>query len=1582
MRKHFLVLTLVLISVITYHFIDSFDDKQLEPPEYSPKVTKKKSVKKPYDQPDQAILFDLERTKDPKLGYATAKRRFEAFLETKRSLRKYQSRTEAAVAGVHWEERGPNNVGGRTRALAFDPSDPDHKKVWAGSVSGGLWYNEDITMATSPWKNVDDFWANLAITSIAFDPSDNNVMYVATGEGWFNFDAVRGAGIWKSADGGATFTQLTSTDNFTFTYVQKIVVASNGDVFAATRNASVQRSEDGGDTWSRVLVEGGASRAADLEIATNGDIYASLGIFSSAHIFRSSNNGDSWTEVTPTTTSGGRIELAVAPSASSQTANTVVYAVKYNQNATTNDDISWVRKTSDGGSNWSDLPIPIDFSSGNHFTRGQGWYDLIMAVHPTNEDIVLMGGIDLYKTADGGANWNPVSQWFGGNNKPYVHADNHAIVFRPGFDNEVIFGNDGGVYYSPDAGSATDPNFSVQNYLYNVTQFYSVAMENSAGVNYFLAGTQDNGTHQFNFAGVNPTIEVTGGDGGFTFIDQDNSNIQITSFTNNNYQISTNGGESFSTLTGSSSNGSFINPADYDNDENILYAAGNPGRLERYSGIGGTVTHSSLSIAINNEQITAVTVSENTTDRIFVGTNNGSVYRIDNAAGTPSVIEISDIVDNNGGTLSSIAIGATDNTLVATLSNFGITSVFYSSDGGTSWTSKDESSHGLPDMPVRWALFNPDDNSEVLLATEQGVWSTDNIAATNPGWEATNSGLANVRCDMLQYREADKLVAIATHGRGLYTTDIFATPLAQFSAEKEEWYVGVPLQFEDASLQATSWEWDFDNDGNVDATTQNPTFTYMTTGSKTVKLTINSDAGLSITKTNFIEILDRPEIPFSTGFESDGAGFCSYLINSATSERFEWGAGTASKPNFNPFNGEETINGNNNWMTSLTGSHGFSTKYALETPPFSFLGADDGTYTLSFAYKAATGTGAGMNMEYSLDGGETWTVLGGLQGSDPNAISNWYTDASIIGLSGASGWTGASFQVFTASYDISEFRGEADVRLRFVFGARGSSLDGFQIDDFSISGTAVTAPLHWEGTVSNDWTTAANWENSVVPDVDANVIIPQSSETFPVLDSEITLNAVLIEDDASFSVGEDGAVAITDLYNEGSLTIESGGVLALMGNRFGDGSETIERTLTGNASLSIIGVPVAGATIADLDADYVFEYNNISQSFTTPASGTNVTPGNGYFVGTNDDTYNLSVSGTISAADVTKTVTQGTDNFSMVANPFAAPIDASVFFDNATNTSTTTGTAYLWNDAGVNAGGLRGGDYISVNSVGVAGGPLDPGNGAAGAQSTADFDGSFNSMQGFFVEVASPGNVVFKSSMQVLDANDSDSFFKQPNDRRQLVKLSFSGNDLYNDLIVTLDENATEEDDYSMDARKFSGNENISFYSMNDQGKYAIQALPNEAKLREVSLGYQVALTGDYQLSVEDFEMPDSGLKAFLIDSHSGESHQLDQEFALTLSLDAGEINDRFKLVFGESVITSVQDQLNKELKVYSSSNGLIVEFYGDAKVVSIIDLSGREVYAQTVRFDNSIAEIEPSLDREKVYIITVGNQKAKFILR
>lgn len=1545
------------------------------------KGKKKKKKSERYDRPDLAVALEVEKTINPTLGYVPDNARLNAFTKTMESISN-RNISNAAISGVDWTERGPNNVGGRTRALAFDPSDASNKKVWAGAVGGGLWYNDDITMATSQWQNVDDFWTNIAVTSIAFDPSDNDIMYASTGEGWFNADAIRGEGIWKSSDGGATFTQLSSTDISTFYYVQKVVVASNGDVFATTRNGSVQRSTDGGATWSKVLNSGNI-RGADLEIAANGDIYASVGIFSSPSIYRSVDNGDNWTDVSPTITTNGRIELAIAPSASSTTGTTVIYAVKYNSSASGSDDVSWVRKSSDGGSNWSDLTIPSDWQSGNHFTRGQAWYDLIMTVHPTDSDIVLMGGIDLYRTSDGGTNWDAISQWFGGNGEPYVHADQHNIVFRPGFNDEAIFGNDGGIYYSSDAGSATQPNFSAINYGYNVTQFYAVAMENSAGSNYFLAGAQDNGTHQFNFVGVNPTIEVTGGDGGFTFIDQDDSNYQITCFTNNNYNLSTDGGGDFSSLTGSSDDGRFINPADYDSDANILYAAGDANQLERYSGIDGTPAHSSLTLSINSHQVSCVTVSEYTSNRIFIGTGSGAVYIVDNANGTPSLTNISGIVDDESGYVSSIAVGASDNELIATLSSFGVISVFYSSDGGSNWTSKDESAYGLPDFPVRWALFNPNNTTEVLLATEQGIWSTDDITQSNPGWEVVNTGLANVRCDMLQVRSADNLVIVGTHGRGLFSTDIFATATAQFTADKEEWYVGIPLSFQDGSLKATSWEWDFDNDGIVDATAQNPQHTYSSTGTKTVKLTINNDAGTSITKTNYINIINRPAVPFSTGFESDGSGFCSYLINSATVEKWEWGSGAVTKNNFNPGNGHETISGSNNWMTSLANNHGFSTKYALETPPFSLLNGS-GQYVVKFDYKAVTGTGAGMNMEYSIDQGSSWQILGDLQASDASAIQNWYNTSDVIGIGGANGWTGSSFSVINAQYDISSFIGESDIRFRLVFGSTGSANDGFQVDNFEITGNATSLDFTWNGAVDSDWATAGNWSSGEVPSSIDNVIIPDvTSINTPIVNEDITINDLKIEANGILTIGSNVIQLDGNFDNDGSMSIASGASFIPMNGVSGTGSTTVERNTTfgiSDGQYSVIGSPITTGSTSSL-GNIVYSYDETvaydpggadgSNRFVSVSTPETMTTGDAYFSANTGDISFTGIpnSGNVDVSLIYNTANDGgaTDaGFNLVSNPYTAAISYTNLMAGNTDID---GTIYIWDDGGSNSTQRTNSDYITANSMGAASG---------GSSRAGSWDGYIRSTQGFFVKATSAGTLNFTPSMMVTTNNSDAGFFRE--ESPTVLKFALSSSKQYNEIIIGFTEDATQGFDRTLDAYKIKGNSGPQLYSKMKGANMAIQALPIITKETIVDLEFDVAEAGVYTLELQDAS--NYGFRIYLKDKNLNKFIDISETNIYEFETNSVISSDRFSLVFTPYEVLSIDDELHiNDMVVFTNANTLNVRVQNELPnaTISIYNLSGTLVKQfRNIDFDRS--DFSTVFNDHGLFIIRIESGKTVFV--
>ncbi|MBL6447723.1 T9SS type A sorting domain-containing protein [Fulvivirga sp. 29W222] len=713
-----------------------------------------------YDRPDLALLHEFEMTKDPSLGFVPSERKVAAFKEVKSLIRKRA--TQKAIDNVNWTERGPNNVGGRTRALMFDPNDTNAQKVWAGGVAGGLWYNNNITSSSSQWVAVDNFWANLAISTIAYDPSNTQNFYVGTGEGFYNADAVRGAGIWKTADGGSTWSQLSSTNNSNFYYVQKVAVTSSGTVLAATR-AGLYRSTDGGASWSQVI----AGKMADIEVTSNGNIFVSKGIFDTGVVYKSTNDGVSFSTVTPAS-GGERIELASAPSNGN-----VIYAV-----ASSGSDIAWFRKSTDGGSTWTSVTTPNYLSqsctnSGQDFTRGQAWYDLILAVHPTNSNIVLVGGVDIHKSTNGGNSWSSVSYWTGAC-ASYLHADQHAIAFRPGFVDQAIFGNDGGVSYSSNVGSSSSPSFSARNNGYNVTQFYAVAASNTANSNYFLAGAQDNGSHKFTSAGINSTTEVSGGDGAFCHIDQDNSNYQITSYVYNVYYRSTNGGSSFSNFISDQGRGRFINPTDYDDSANKLYAAGNANELVRIDNITGSASKAVVNVSINSGKISAVKVSPFTANRIFVATENGDVYRIDNAhTSSPTVTSIRGASFPNG-YVSCIEIGSSDSQLLVTFSSYGVASVWESRNGGSSWANKEGN---LPDMPVRWVLYNPSNTNQVLLATELGVWSVDDINVTSPVWDVSNAGLANVRCDMLQYRAADKLVVLATHGRGVFTTDVFSSTI-------------------------------------------------------------------------------------------------------------------------------------------------------------------------------------------------------------------------------------------------------------------------------------------------------------------------------------------------------------------------------------------------------------------------------------------------------------------------------------------------------------------------------------------------------------------------------------------------------------------------------------------------------------------------------------------------------------------------------------------------------------------------------------------------------------------------------------
>ena len=787
----------------------------------------------------------------------------------------------------------------------------------------------------------------------------------------------------------------------------------------------------------------------DIEISASGSFFAAEdggGIYKSA-----TGAAASWSLLGGGLPSAaGRIEMACAPSNGNR-----IYAMFESGNV-----CGGIYRSSDGGTSWTSLTVPGAMGM-SEFTRGQAWYDFIMGVNPTDANQIWIGGVDVLRSTDAGATWTQMTQWYGGGGFPYIHADQHGMFFLNG--NTAYFTNDGGIFQTANA-SATNPAFSVKGDGYNVTQFYACAIHPTAGQDEFLAGAQDNGSQRFLSAAISNTTEVTGGDGAYCHIDQDQPNIQITAYVYNDYFITNNSWGS-NTEIGSGGSGSFINPTDYDDAGNNLYGCHNTGAYEITQNVGTSNTMSTRSIAaFAGARITSIRVSPNTANRVFFGLNNGDVVRVDNAnAASPT----GTVIRAGSGSVSCVEVEqGNDNHLLVTYSNYGQVSVYESINGGTAWTAAEGN---LPDMPIRWALFNPNNAAQALLATEIGVWSTDLINGSTTVWGPSNTGMGNVCTYMLQYRTSDKMVIAATHGRGLFSSDVFTTPTADFDATPRVTYTTRPVQFINSSLQDVSWAWNF-GDGNT-STLENPSHTYNVPGRYTVTLTINGGAS-SKTETQFIHVLPDRNTPYLVG---DGGNFDvnpdDFDAIAVSGVNFERGNSAIAGKN-------STFSGAFAWVTGLTdATYTDNAETALYTPAYDFSVST--TYTLRFRAKYnVENTYDGFRVEYTTDKGLSWHPVG------TTTAASWYNYANPNNdrpfPQNEAFFTNSSSSFTQYTRDVSALSPNTNVAFRIVFKSDGGvTAPGVAIEDFeilrpialSVSGFELKAKWLDSGEAQLDWKT-------------------------------------------------------------------------------------------------------------------------------------------------------------------------------------------------------------------------------------------------------------------------------------------------------------------------------------------------------------------------------------------------------------------------------------------------------------------------------------------------------------------------------
>ncbi len=553
------------------------------------------------DKPGMGALQDYLMTIDPVLKRVPRERLKDAYAIT-RNLQKEQNLKSKNQ--LEWQS-APANMGGRSRDIMWDPNDPNGTKVWAGCVTGGLWYNDNITDDSFSWIPVDDFWQTLSVSSIVFDPNDPQTYYVGTGEAQTALIIYRessglGFGILKSTDAGLTWNVIPFTENFTYVTDIEIKdedgisaiyagVASGiymGSQFQSNPTDGLWKSVNGGESWEQVLPDipgfDVPHAVSDIELGPDGRIYVGTmpnlsGEGGATILYSDEGNYGSWTineeyklliENTPNFNLPGRVMLAPAPSDEDY-----VYALiaQGYQGGLPGYECHIIIKSEDKGENWTMTGLPPnDPNAGNWAFIA--WHALTASVNPNNPEILYAGGLDLNRSIDGGVSWQAISDWLGmysPGEDDYVHGDLHRILFKPGSDSEVIISTDGGVFYTADI-LADSPVFEERNIGFNTLQTYKCAISPIASSINYLAGFQDNCTVLYGDEPVTINDILSGGDGACCFWDQNEPEMFFTSSQYNRYSVYINGA-----LTTSINNwtcGNFISSADYDYNLNTIYA--------------------------------------------------------------------------------------------------------------------------------------------------------------------------------------------------------------------------------------------------------------------------------------------------------------------------------------------------------------------------------------------------------------------------------------------------------------------------------------------------------------------------------------------------------------------------------------------------------------------------------------------------------------------------------------------------------------------------------------------------------------------------------------------------------------------------------------------------------------------------------------------------------------------------------------------------------------------------------------------------------------------------------------------------
>ncbi len=688
----------------------------------------------------------------PADGYANAYRQYKNNFDAGNQ----RSRTVSP-----WQSIGPNNLGGRTLCIAFNPNDT--ATIWLGSASGGLWKSTTGGIGQNAWTYIPTGFPVRGVSCISINHNNPNEMYIGTGEVHTHASAVNGLitrptrgsvgiGILKTMDGGLTWTQTLNWSYDQTRGIWDLVMnpTNTNEVYAATTEG-IYKTIDGGATWNLILNELMIMNLA-MDPVTPSIIYAGVGNTTSpSHgIWRTTDSGVTWTHLTsglPAGTNQGRISLCINPQN-----NNTVYALIADVYSTIG-----LYRSFNKGNTWN-------YVNGTEIVSYQGWYAKGLWVKTDDSTRLMFGGVQVFRSDDDANNILQVSNNFGTND--YIHSDIHNIVSNPLNPDHLYILTDGGLFRSDDFGDSyyecTDG--------YVTSQFYIGSVSNS-DPSLIIAGAQDNFTNRCN--GTLYWDAVYGGDGSFCAINPSDDYTQYCSWQYMNIERSDDRGFNWMDIFVHPGNSAGLNTSAFvapfvlcNSDLNVMYAASDT--LYRSDDAGISWYPEAGNIDSLNQAL-AISVSNTSTDTLYIttapsDTRPSHVFRSDDGG-----ITLTNITGNLPNRFPrDIAVNPQNSSEVYVVySGFGTGHIFKSTNAGGAWT---DLSVGLPDLPFHAIEILPATPETLFVGCDLGVFASIDGGAS---WYAFNMGLPEgVMVFDLRYSVFDNSLIAFTHGNGIYKVSL------------------------------------------------------------------------------------------------------------------------------------------------------------------------------------------------------------------------------------------------------------------------------------------------------------------------------------------------------------------------------------------------------------------------------------------------------------------------------------------------------------------------------------------------------------------------------------------------------------------------------------------------------------------------------------------------------------------------------------------------------------------------------------------------------------------------------------------